>query len=638
MKTQALHILQNVFGFQDFRPIQLDIVLSAMEGKDCLALLPTGGGKSICFQVPALAKEGICIVVSPLIALMKDQVDNLKKKGILAAAIYSGMNKREIDTVLDNCVYGNYKFLYVSPERLKTEIFIERFKRMNVNLIAVDEAHCISQWGYDFRPPYLEIVKIRQFHPKTPCIALTASATLDVKADIIEKLDLKEANVFVSSFSRSNLSYSVRKVENKLEKAIEILNRISGSSIIYIRNRKGTKEISNALNQLGISATFYHAGLDSATREKRQQDWKNNQVRVMVATNAFGMGIDKPDVHSVIHMDIPENLEYYYQEAGRAGRDGNKAYAVLLTHEQDMLSLKERAELAYPPIEYIRKVYQCLANQYQIAVGSSLFASYDFDLSDFNHTYQLDLISTYNALKVLQEEDLVGLNESFFSPSTIHMLVDQDKLYEIQIAYAKLDPLIKVLLRTHGGELFFEFISIQESNLAKSLKISEAEIIRQLEQLDQMGAIAYNKRKSKPQVTFLTPRFDAGRLPLDHERIDFRRKLTISRAESMIQYVKNEINCRASHISKYFGEDTEKDCEICDNCVSNKNAKIQMSQEMSLRKKIIQTLTSGNSFSLRTLSQTEDFKNDVLTLGILREMEDEGLIFTDSDGTIKLKT
>lgn len=637
MKTQALHILQTIFGFEDFRPIQLEIVLSAMEGKDCLALLPTGGGKSICFQVPALAQEGICLVVSPLIALMKDQVDNLRKKGVLAAAIHSGMHFREIDTVLDNCIYGNYKFLYVSPERLKTEIFIERFKQMKVNLIAVDEAHCISQWGYDFRPSYLEIANIREFHPKVPFMALTASATLVVKKDIIEKLELKKPEVFVRSFSRKNLSYSVRIVENKLEKAIDILKRVPGSSIVYIRNRKGTKLIANVLNQMGISATFYHAGVDGASRESRQQDWKTNKTRVMVATNAFGMGIDKPDVRTVIHLDLPENLENYYQEAGRAGRDEIKAFGILLTNEQDMIALTERAAIAYPPIEFLKKVYQSLANQYRIAVGSSLFVSYDFDLSDFAKTYKLDVLSTYNALKVLQEEDLVDLNESFFVPSTIHLLVDPGKLYEFQISNAKLDPLVKALLRTFGGELFVEYLKIQESKLAKSINLPESELINQLEQLDKFGILAYNKRKDKPQVTFLSPRFDAGKLPLNAKRIDERRENTKIKAASMIAYIHNQTLCRANQISQYFGEEGDFFCGICDTCIANKKAGMMDKVNIDLRQKILQTLSDGKAFSIHTLQETPGLKNDNLTLGVLREMEEEGLIHSEANGNYKIK-
>ncbi|WP_373523640.1 ATP-dependent DNA helicase RecQ [Aquiflexum sp.] len=635
MKDRAHDILQSVFGFSDFRPVQLDIVISVIQGKDCLALLPTGGGKSICFQVPALVMDGICLVISPLIALMKDQVDNLKKKGVLAAAIYSGMGKRQIDTVLDNCIYGNYKFLYVSPERLKTEIFIERFKKMKVNLIAVDEAHCISQWGYDFRPPYLEIAKIREFHPKVPCMALTASATLKVKADIVEKLEMKSPEIFVKSFSRKNLSYSVRMAENKLEKSIDILRKVPGTAILYVRSRKGTKEIASVLHQMGISATYYHAGLDNAVREVRQQDWKLGRVRVMVATNAFGMGIDKPDVRLVIHLDLPEHLENYYQEAGRAGRDEKKAYGVLLTNEQDLKVLEERATIAYPPLDFLKKVYQSLANYFRMAVGSGFMESYGFEISTFTGTYNLDLMTTYNSLKVLQEEGLLELNESFFSPSSIHFLVDQSKLYEFQIANAKLDVLIKVLLRMYGGELFVDFIRIQESKLAKSLGMPEKDLLQQLEYLDQVGILAYDKRKDVPQITFLTERYDAGKLPLNAKRIEERRQNAVSKAKSMISYVRNSASCRANQISFYFGELVENDCGICDVCIEKK--KSIETYYLSMKEKIIQTLRDGKEFSLSTIQELPGFKNDKNTVEILREMEEEGLILSEPNGMYKIK-
>ncbi|MFD2202086.1 RecQ family ATP-dependent DNA helicase [Shivajiella indica] len=635
MKEKAYHILKTVFGYSEFRPIQLDIVLSVLEGKDALALLPTGGGKSICFQVPALAMEGICIVISPLIALMKDQVDNLRKKGVLAAAIYSGMGNREIDTVLDNCIYGNYKFLYVSPERLKTEIFIERFKKMRVNLLAVDEAHCISQWGYDFRPPYLEIAAIRQYHPDIPCLALTASATIQVREDIVEKLKLKKSKIFVKSFSRKNLSYSVRLVENKLEKAIEILNKISGSAIVYLRNRKGTKEVASVFNKLGIPSTFYHAGLDNLTREKRQLEWKSNRIRVMVATNAFGMGIDKPDVRLVVHLDLPENLENYYQEAGRAGRDEKRAYAVLLSNEQDMLALEERASHAYPSIDFLKKVYQSLANYYRMAVGSGYLSSFDFEISIFANTYNLEVLLTYNAIKVLQEEGLIELNESFFNPSSIRFLVNQSKLYEFQIANAKLDPLIKLLLRSFGGELFVEFLKIQEAKLAKSLNIPEKYLVQMLEQLDNLGILSYNKRKDKPQITFLTERFDAGKLPLDQKRIELRRQNTMHKASAMIAYLKNTGLCRANQISSYFGERSDDLCGICDVCLER--MKIKSLHPNQVREKIIQTLRVGKVFSLLNIHEITGLENDQDTIAIVRELEEEGLIVLDSNGVYKLK-
>lgn len=635
MKAKAYHILQNVFGYSDFRPGQLDIVMSALESRDCLALLPTGGGKSICFQVPALAMDGICVVVSPLIALMKDQVDNLRKRGILAVAIYSGMGKREIDTALDNCIYGNYKFLYVSPERLKTEIFIERFKKMKVNLIAVDESHCISQWGYDFRPPYLEIAKIREFHPAVPCMALTASATPVVKEDIIEKLELKNPSVFVKSFSRKNLSYTVRFAENKLEKAIEIVKKVPGTSIFYVRNRKGTKDIAQALSQVGISATFYHAGLDNSVREERQSAWKSGKIRVMVATNAFGMGIDKADVRTVVHLDLPENLENYYQEAGRAGRDELKAYAVLITNEQDIKTLEERAAMAYPPQDFLKRVYQCLANYYRIAVGSGGMASFDFAISEFVDTYQLDLLSTYNSLKVLQEEGLISLNESFYSPSSLKFDVSQSKLYEFQIANAKLDPVIKMLLRNYGGELFVEFIKIQESKLAKSMNLAENDLIRILEQLDGFGILTYSKRKDKPQITFMTERYDAGRLPLNLKRIEERRQNTISKAAAMVAYIREDKSCRASQISNYFGENTEAICGICDVCLAKKKALGQKDDQ--LKQKILQTLKGGILFSLQNIREVPGLKGDNYTLRVLRELEEEGLIFCEPDGVYKLR-
>ena len=618
--------------------MQEDIVLSVAEGNDTLALLPTGGGKSICFQVPALMKDGICLVVSPLIALMKDQVIALRKKNILAAAVYSGMSKREIDTVLDNCIYGNYKFLYVSPERLKTELFIERFKKMNVSMIAVDEAHCISQWGYDFRKPYLDIAEIRVHHPQVPVIALTASATLTVKKDIIEKLLLKAPQIFVKSFSRPNLSYSVRFAENKTEIATHILKSVPGPSILYVRSRKGTKEVANILNTSGISAHFYHAGLDNKTKDMRQQDWMAGKTRVMVATNAFGMGIDKPDVRSVIHLDLPENLENYYQEAGRAGRDEHKAYTVLLVQENDIKTLLERAEIAYPPVEFIRRVYQSLANFFRVAVGSSLLSSYNFNLSEFLKNYQLELLPTYNALKVMQEEGFIELNESFYSPSTLHFLVESSKVYEFQIANAQLDPLIKVLLRMYGGELFSNYISIQEDKLALTLGLSEFEIIKDLEKLDQWGIIAYNKRKDKPQITFLTPRYDAGKLPLDTKRIAERSINSKEKAKSMVAYVKNSKLCRTNQLLFYFGEEGDHVCGTCDVCMAKKKERRKAELEKQLRNNIIKALDSGLAFSLDELLAALGKRKDSFSVGILREMEDEGVILTSSNGKIKMNT
>ncbi|WP_114749549.1 RecQ family ATP-dependent DNA helicase [Pleomorphovibrio marinus] len=637
MKSKALEVLRKVFGYQDFRPMQEEIVLSVSSGKDTLALLPTGGGKSLCFQVPGLMQEGLCLVVSPLIALMKDQVDNLRKKGINAVAVYSGMRKREIDTLLDNCVYGDVKFLYVSPERLQTEIFLARFKKMKLSLIAVDEAHCISQWGYDFRPPYLEIAKLRETHAKVPFIALTASATLEVRKDIMEKLEMREPRVFVQSFARPNLSFVVRKSENKLEKAVEILQKVPGAAIIYARNRRGTKEISDHLQRLGISSTFYHAGLEGKVRTTRQSEWIQGKQRVMVATNAFGMGIDKPDVRVVLHLDLPENLENYYQEAGRAGRDGKKSFAVLIYQEMDREKLLEKAEKSYPPIELIKRVYQCLANFYRLAVGSNQMSSFDFDIHHFTRTYQLDPLLSYNALKVLEEETMVLLSESVHNPSTLHVLVDSTRLYETQIRFERLDPLIKLLLRMHGGELFASYVIIAESKLATALRITELEVEKMLMQLDELGVMAYHPRKNKPQVTFLTPRMDAGKLPLDTKRIASRRDLAVKKARSMVAYAVNDKLCRTLQVLEYFGEESEQPCGICDVCLNNRNSGGEFERRKIIRQRFLKTLDGGEAFSLLKLFEASGLKKDEVTVEELRCMEDEGLIETGKDGWIKRK-
>ena len=609
-----------------------------MLGGDTLAILPTGGGKSLCYQVPGLAKEGICLVISPLIALMKDQVDNLKSKGVKAVAIYSGMSFREIDTMLDNCVYGDFKFLYVSPERLKTELFIERFKQMNVNLIAVDEAHCISQWGYDFRPAYLEIAEIRAFHPKVPIIALTASATPKVCEDILEKLEMRSHNEFHQSFSRKNLSYSVRMVENKLEKGTEILNRISCTAIWYVRNRQGTVQLAKALTQLGISAAAYHAGMSSSDRSVRQEAWKNNQVRVMVSTNAFGMGIDKPDVRVVIHSDLPENLENYYQEAGRAGRDGKKAYAVLLVNDQDMDQLLGRAELVYPPIEYLRRVYQCLANYFQLAVGTNMLSSFDFDLSDFCQTYKLSVLDTFYALKVLEEEGFVEFNESFFAPSRAHFRVDPKRLYEIQIQYAKLDPVIKMMLRTYGGNLFSEYIKIQESKLAKSLEMKDSELIKALQQLAKLEVLDYDQRKDTPQLTFLTQRYDAAKLPFNFTRIKQRKDLTLEKAGSMVEFSQQSKICRTQFIQEYFGEKTDKECGICDVCLEKKRAGQGALLEKVTKEKILETLAQFGKLGEYEVFEKINKPASAMNLRYLRQLVDEGKVTPDREGKYKINS
>ncbi|MFT6148003.1 MAG: ATP-dependent DNA helicase RecQ, partial [Saprospiraceae bacterium] len=442
-------VLKKFWGFDNFRSMQLEIIKSVLDGKDTLALLPTGGGKSICFQIPALCQEGICIVVSPLIALMKDQVHNLNKRGIPAVAIYSGMHYREIDRVFDNCAYGKIKFLYLSPERLMTDLAQERIKKMNVNLIAIDEAHCISQWGYDFRPPYLEIAKIRILHPKVPFLALTATATPEVVTDIQERLEFKTENVFQKSFRRDNLAYVVLNDEGKLEKMLSILQKVKGSSVVYVRNRKKTKEAAQFLQLNNIYADFYHAGLTNDVRSKKQDAWINNQTRVMVSTNAFGMGIDKPDVRTVIHLTLPDSLEAYFQEAGRAGRDGNRAFSILLYSETDKVELERQFEQSYPAFSEIKQVYRALGSYFQLAIGSGLGESFDFDLIEFCRHYKFKVVETFNALKILMHEGWLFMTEAVYVPSSLMVKATKEDLYDYKLRNKGFENLITTILRTY---------------------------------------------------------------------------------------------------------------------------------------------------------------------------------------------
>ncbi|HQS06153.1 MAG TPA: ATP-dependent DNA helicase RecQ, partial [Daejeonella sp.] len=452
-------ILSKYWGFSTFRPLQEDIIQSVLEGNDTLALMPTGGGKSLCFQVPALLKPGICIVVSPLIALMKDQVENLKEKGIKAIAIISGMGKREVDIALDNCIYGDIKFLYLSPERLLSDLVRERIRYMKVNLIAIDEAHCISQWGYDFRPPYLHLTELRELHPEIPVLALTATATERVAADIQVKLNFKNRLVFRKSFERLNLSYLVYNEENKLRKLISIARNVKGSGIIYVRNRRETQEVSRQLNLEGIISDFYHAGLDTPLRMKKQSAWKNSEIRIMVATNAFGMGIDKADVRFVVHLDLPESLEAYYQEAGRCGRDEKKAYAVLLYNNADKALITKRLDQHYPSIDEIKQIYHNLGNYYQLAYGAGEGLSLEFDLADFCNRFKLDPVRAIHAFKFLEHDEYLALSETVFLPSRVQVLLTHEDLYRFQVGQPAYDHFIKVLLRSYGG-IFEQLVGI----------------------------------------------------------------------------------------------------------------------------------------------------------------------------------
>ncbi|HQQ98973.1 MAG TPA: ATP-dependent DNA helicase RecQ [Cyclobacteriaceae bacterium] len=621
-------ILKQYWGHDHFRLPQREIIQAAVEGKDVLALLPTGGGKSVCFQVPGLMLEGITIVVSPLIALMQDQVQQLKARNIPALAVYSGMGRNEIDIALDNAVYGKFKFLYVSPERLKTEMFLERFKKMKVSLVAIDEAHCISQWGYDFRPPYLEIHKLREIKPGVRFMALTATATKEVKQDIIDKLRMRSPLVFQKSFSRDNLAFVVRKTEDKERKLVEVLRNVPGTAVVYMRSRKATVDIARYLEQQGISSTYYHAGLSHSDRMIRQEAWISNQKRVMVATNAFGMGIDKADVRVVVHLDLPENLEAYYQEAGRAGRDGKKSYAAVLYHDADVSGLRTKVQQAHPTPDYLKKIYQGLANYFQLAEGSGEGESFEFDLDAFCSRFGFRAGAAFAALKKLEEEGLILLSESFYRPSRAHVQSDKTRLYEFQVANEKFDAVIKALLRVHGSDLFTEFIPIAESKIGHALKINETQVAELLKQLAQLQVISYEPSSEKPQITFISPRQDANRLSLNLKRIEERWQLAESKMEAMIDFAEQQRRCRMQVMLDYFGESTFDTCGQCDVCVARKK-KDQGDSFMDYEQRVT-NLLEQQPMTVDELERRINPDDRHLFIEVVRELVDQGILAYDA--------
>ncbi len=625
-------ILKQYWNYDSFRPVQKEAVMSIINGLDTLLLLPTGGGKSICFQVPVMMMEGVCIVVTPLIALMKDQVEQLKKRNIPAAAIHSGQNKNEIDIILDNCVHGNIRFLYVSPERLRTEIMIERTKKMKVCLLAVDEAHCISAWGYDFRPSYLLIAEFRVLIPKVPVMALTATATEDVRADIIQKLEMKSARVFKQSFARENLSYSTFLEENKEKKLLQILRKVPGTAIVYVKTRKRTKEIADWLSRQGIAATNYHAGLSFKDRGNRQSDWIGNKTRVVVATNAFGMGIDKADVRSVIHFDLPESLEAYYQEAGRAGRDRLKAYAVALFNRIDLEELVDAIERKYPPYEFIKRVYQALANYFKIPVGNGELSVHNFDIQHFCGTFGLALGETHFALKLLEEEGFLQLSEAFNDLSKLMFAVDNRQLYDFQIRFPEYDSFIKMLLRIYGGEIFTEYIRISESELGQYFYATPIEIENRLKFLQQRNIVEYEPKRDKPQLTFLTARHDATTLPLNHVEIQKRKARDFSKAKAVVSYASSENRCRTLMLLEYFNEFDASECGVCDNCLKNKKLKEAISLELA--EDILKIIRTEAPITPKSLSDRfEHLKEKDFLRALKRLLENEKVIY-DQNGKL----
>ncbi|MES2875279.1 MAG: ATP-dependent DNA helicase RecQ [Bacteroidota bacterium] len=616
-------ILYKYWGFAKFRPLQEDIVESILTGHDTLALMPTGGGKSACFQVPALVKPGICIVVSPLIALMKDQVENLRAKGINAIAIISGMGKREIDIALDNCIYGDIKFLYLSPERLLSDLVRERIRHMNVNLIAIDEAHCISQWGYDFRPPYLHISELRELHPKIPFLALTATATDRVALDIQEKLRFRNGNVFRKSFERKNLGYLVYNQENKFRKLISIAQNVKGSGIVYVRNRRETQEVARMLNMEGISADYYHAGLDSGARSKKQLSWKNSQTRVIVATNAFGMGIDKADVRFVVHLDLPESLEAYYQESGRAGRDEKKAYTILLYNYADKARLIKKLEQSYPSVQEIKLVYHHLGNYFQLAYGAGEGLTLEIDIADFCNRFKLDAIKTLNALKFLEHDEYIALSETVFLPSRVQILIGQEEIYRFQVEQPAYDSFIKILLRSYGG-LFDQFVAIKESDLGKRLSMTKKEISDVLRKLQSMEVLLYAEQSDKPHITFLKQRLDNHHLQVDARYLTDRYKINKQQVESVISYAET-FKCRSQQLLNYFNETHAPECGVCDVCLEKKKKWKKESITDEIIKDILNAL-SNNSLLLDDLMNSINSGNDKEKLDVIRNLLDAGSI------------
>lgn len=585
-------ILKTYWNHDAFRPMQEDIIQSVLLRYDTLALLPTGGGKSVCFQVPGMAKEGICIVISPLIALMKDQVENLKQRGIEAIAITAGMSKREIDMALDACVYNQVKFLYLSPERLLSELVQERIKYMQVNLFAVDEAHCISQWGYDFRPAYLHIADLREIHPDVPVLALTATATAEVRQDIQDKLRFKDARVFKKSFERKNLSYVVQNEENKLKKLLDVARGVKGSGIVYVRSRRECAELARFLMDNGIKADFYHAGLTPDERSKKQESWKGNKTRIMVATNAFGMGIDKPDVRFVIHKDPPESLEAYYQEAGRGGRDEQKAYAVLLYNNADHARQQKIFELSFPSVDEIKQVYHYLGSQYSVAYGAGEGVSFDLDLGAFCAKYQLDVIKTLNALKFLEQSEYLAFSESVFLPSRFRFEVRHDELYNFQIQNAGWDAFVKTLLRSYGGA-FESYVRLKEFDVARRANLSVQQVIEGLKQLQQLNVLTYLPQNDQPQVTYLRPRQQNKELYIDQRYIAQRKATYLKKIEAVFAYCTMQ-QCRSRQLLAYFDEPDAEKCGICDVCLDEKRSQDAVDLTDDITTELVQLLTGGS--------------------------------------------
>ena len=635
LSTLNSRILKQYWGYDRFRGIQEDIIDSISKNKDTLGLMPTGGGKSITFQVPALAKEGMCLVITPLIALMKDQVQNLKKRGIKALAIYSGMSRQDIIITLENCIFGNYKFLYISPERLDTEIFRTKLRKMHISMITVDESHCISQWGYDFRPAYLKIAEIRELLPDVPVLALTATATPEVVKDIQARLHFRHKNVFRMSFERNNLAYIVRKTENKTAELLHILRSMPGSAIVYVRNRRRTKEITELLNNEHITADFYHAGLDDATKDIRQHRWQSGESRVMVATNAFGMGIDKPDVRIVIHMDLPDSIEAYFQEAGRAGRDGQKAYAVILYAKSDKTTLHKRIPDTFPEKEYIRDVYEHLQYYYQMAMGDGLDCVREFNIEDFCRKFKYFPVQVDSALRILTQAGYLEYTAEQDSTSRILFTIRRDELYRLREMGEDMDRLIQAVLRSYTG-VFTDYTYINEDSLAIRTGLTRRQIYEMLVHLAKLRIVSYIPHKKTPYIIYTRERVEAQRIHISPEVYEHRKARYETRINAMLDYVTNDTVCRSRMLLDYFGERNEHNCGQCDTCISlrSKSKVSEQPDREALCTKVCGIL-SRESLTPAGLLKQLPMDKELLT-EILHRLSDEGKIIA-VDGILQIR-
>lgn len=628
-------ILKKYWGYDSFRPLQEDIIKSVADyGKDTLGLLPTGGGKSIIFQVPALSKSGVCIVITPLIALMKDQVENLRRRNIRAVAVYSGMGPTEIQNAYDACIYGGVKFLYMSPERLGTDMFLAKVKEMEVSILAIDEAHCISQWGYDFRPSYLRIADIRKILPaNVPVLALTATATPEVADDIMVRLGFREKNLFRKSFSRKNLIYLVRRVDNKEEYMLRIFNNQPGTGIVYVRNRKRTKEAAEFLQSRNISADFFHAGLTQAYKDFRQEQWKKGNIRIICSTNAFGMGIDKPDVRTVVHIDIPDSVEGYFQEAGRGGRDEQKAYAVLLYNDTDITRLRRGLSNSFPPKEYIRTVYNALGNHFQIPLGAGRDAAYGFNIYDFSQKYGFQPLQLISALKILQRNGYIELTDEVFTKGRVMFLITREDLYKFQVANSAFDAFIKMLLRNYEG-LWSNYVEIDEEAMAREGKCKVDIIYAYLNKLDQLKVISYIPQKSTPYIIYVCERLADASFIIRPETYDLLRDRYEARINAMVKYCLNDQKCRSRQLIEYFGETGGEDCGECDVCRRRKSEQAKPEDFDNVFDMVYARLKASPGDIDALLG---DLKLDYdLVRKVVNGMMDDGVLSMDEHGVISL--